>query len=103
MKKKSNPLGSLIFGLALSFVGFFMLLYGEEGFYWRGGFISPWISWFLLPIGIIITILSLRSFQQQGSQSKTYSDEEVAQSEAEMDAMYFREHGEMPQKPTKEE
>ncbi len=35
-------------------------------------------------------------------QPKTYTEEEDARAEAEMDAWYLREHGELPEKPKKD-
>lgn len=81
----------------------------DEPYFYRGvGLIPPWFGWIDLFAGIWILFLSIRAVwrnrqnpQPESTKNDTL-DEEAARAEAELDAMYLREHGEPPQKPKKD-
>ena len=89
-------------GLFLMISGSLKLLTGEDSVYW-GIPVPAWSGWFFLPAGIAIAITSFRSLRRSDAAPKRFTEEEIAQAEAELDAMYLRETGEMPSKPEEEQ
>jgi len=85
-------------------------LYGWSvgiGAFGKGGPSPPiWTNWIFLFSGIGITAYSIYGFilrkEKPEVHTETCTDEEVAKAEAEMDAMYLRQYGELPEKPKPE-
>lgn len=103
MKNTDHSWWGLALGCATLFSSIFGLVYLGEGYTWRGGFVSRWTLWLLLPAGALITVLSILSIWRGEAKPKPYTDEEIAQAEADLDALYLRETGELPKKPEKEQ
>ena len=83
-------------------IGVWELLHGP-GFY-RGVEIHPIAPWMLITIGgggLIYSCYTMKK-QKRLPDEKLVSDEELAKAKAEMDALYLREHGELPQRPKPE-
>lgn len=109
-KKKDNRILWWVWGfIGLSFIclGAIKILTGEPTT--RGGVIKPvWTGWVELPFGILILFLSIRGLLRNRKLPEPPPvavdvDEEAARAEAIMDAMYLQEHGELPDKPPKDE
>ena len=103
MKNSDSSWWSLAFGCIATVSSLCGLLFIDDGFMWRGVFIPIWTDWLVLLLGIIITVLSILSIRRGETKPKPYTDEEIAQAEADLDAMYLRETGELPKKPEKEQ
>ena len=94
-------------GVVLSYLGALKILTGEPGYY-RGHSIPAWIGWVQLPFGLWFLFLSIRALKRNWHTPKpppppVNIDEEAAKAEAEMDAMYVRDHGELPDKNQKDD
>ena len=103
MNKSENPWLIFAVGCLLTGGSIYGLLTIDDGFEWRGVYIPIWTDWFLLFCGILILILSIRAIRRGEGKPKVYTTEDAARAEAEMDAMYLREHGEPPEKPEKQD
>ena len=93
----------LLLGILLIADGVMNLL--VDGFYWRGAFIPSWTAWPLMFLGIVICIISIRGLWRgrgQPEPEKTDIDEAAARAKAEMDRIYLREHGKLPESTEKE-
>ena len=105
-KKESNISWwcGILLGVLASFSGARQLLTGEPGF--RGGLEIPaWTGWVQLPFGLWVLFLSIRALKRNWHtpEPPVNLDEEAAKAEAEMDAMYVRDHGELPDKNQKDD
>ena len=109
--KKSNNLdywGWISLGALFSFFGAREILTGESYLYHGDVIIHAWYGWVELHAGIWILFLSIRALWRNKKNPESESarnltlDEEAAHAEAQLDAMYLREHGEPPQKPNKD-
>jgi len=85
----------------LLFMGIIMIIFGVRSIIIDGGHrgkIDPvgWIGWIMLPVGIIISIMSIRALLRGPKKYIDYTDEEVARSKERLDQMYFEEHGACP-------
>lgn len=91
----------LIGGVLLVISGSLTLLYGDRP--WRGTIIPAWTAWPEIFLGVIVCALAIRNLRRRKPPKKQppLTDEEIALAEAELDALYLREHGELPQKPPK--
>ena len=90
--------GGIFAGVLLFLSGTYDLLTGEGGTYW--GFPVPyWVGWMFLPTGIILFVSSFRALRRGDGKSPIYTEEDAKKAEAELDAMYLRNHGEPPEKP----
>lgn len=89
-------------GLRLSFLGAQKILTGEPGLYWGDVTIPAWTGWLQLPVGVLF--VEIRTLWRERSKPKPVIniDEEAARAAAELDAMYLREHGKLPDKPKKD-
>lgn len=90
-------------GVLASLSGARQILTGEPGI--RGGVEIPvWAGWIELPFGIWVLFLSIRALRRNRNipAPPVNIDEEAARAEAELDAMYLREHGKLPEKPRKD-
>ena len=97
-----NPWEALAVGLILIFSGVFKLVTNTGGD-WHDVYIPVWTGWLFLPLGVIISILSIRSMRTwKEPEPPRYSDEEAAQAKAKLDRMHLREHGSLPEAPTRE-
>jgi len=107
-KNVSSLWGGLFCGSLLIGISAYNLLTikGDGYMSWKGVYVPVWENWFLLLAGIVIIAPSLydlmRGKDKPESCAETYTDKETAQAEAEMDAMYFRQYGELPEKPKPE-
>lgn len=94
--------GYLIVGLLFFLLGIEKIITGTGGLYW-GVRIPAWTGWVQLPVGIVFLVVSIRVLWRNRNEPKPlpkiYTDEDAAKAEAEMDALYLREHGELPEKP----
>jgi len=103
MAKAESPWIGLGLGCTMVGSSLYGLIFIEEGFMWRGTFVPVWTEWLMLPLGLLITTLAILSIRRGEAKPKPYTDEEIAQAEAELDAMYLRETGEEPKKPEKDQ
>ena len=94
--------GYFILGLIIILSSLGLLLNGPR--VWRASVIPEWNGWPGLVLGCAICIIALRTIRRNKNNPKpfTYSDEDVTKAKAELDAIYLREHGELPQKPKPE-
>lgn len=92
----------LVGGILLIVSGSLTLLSGNRP--WRGTIIPSWTAWPEILLGVIICVLAIWSLYHNKGRPKQPANtaEDVAQAEAELDAMYFREHGKLPDKPKKD-
>ena len=92
-----------ILGVLFSYLGTHKILTGEPGNY-HGLPIPAWVGWIQLPAGLWVLFFSIRALKRDWHIPKppVNIDEEAARAEAEMDAMYLREHGTPPEKPKKD-
>ena len=92
-------------GVGLSFLGAHTILTGESGTRW-GVAIPSWTGWVQLPVGIWVLFVSIRALWRDRNKVEPVVvvnlDEEAARAEADLDAMYLRDHGELPEKPKKD-
>ena len=92
-----------ILGALLLFSGVTKVVFKEEGAAWGLFPVPVWTGWLFLAVGAFVMTLSIRSICRSKSNTKSYTDEDIAQAEAELNAMYLHETGELPKKPKKEE
>jgi len=97
----------ILIGVIFSYIGAYKLLTGEPGDY-HGLPIPVWVGWFQLPLGLWALFLSIRALRRNWHTPEpppppVNIDEEAAKAEAEMDAMYVRDHGELPDKNQKDD
>ena len=94
----------IIAGILLSFLGAQKIITGKPGIYWGGVPIPAWTGWFQLPAGIALLFLAIRGLRRDKNAPKPIIniDEEAKRAEAELDAMYLREHGKLPEKNKKD-
>ncbi|MDR1241360.1 MAG: hypothetical protein LBM00_01035 [Deltaproteobacteria bacterium] len=92
----------LVGGILMVFDGSLTLLSGDR--LWRGTIIPAWTAWPEILLGAIVCALAIWDMRRSKGHPKqpVYTDEDVARAEDELDAMYLREHGELPQKPPKD-
>ena len=91
----------LILGVILASSGMMKLITNEPGYAWGVFPVPAWTGWLLIPIGVIIFILSFRALRRKPRRPPSFTEEDARKAEAEMDAMYFKEHGELPEKQNK--
>ena len=98
MNKTDNLRWSLALGLLLTGGSIYGLLFIDDGFVWRDVYVPIWTDWLLLPLGIIISFLSIRAILRKRKEPPPVVDidAEAAKAKAELDLMYFKEHGRMP-------
>ena len=104
--KKENSMGQwgwLFVGAVFSFFGAHKVLTGEPGIYWDVP-IPAWTGWIELPVGLWVLFVSIRALRRNRNKPEPVVniDEDAARAEAELDAMYLREHGKLPEKPKKD-
>lgn len=92
---RSSAWGGVLFGMLLIIDSVLDLI--GNGVVWRGVFIPPRSRWPLLPVGIVICILSIRALRRGEGKSRPYTDEDVARAKEELDRMYLKEHGSLPE------
>ena len=98
MDKSYSPRMALVFGIMLTVDGAYFTITGRGSSYW--GFpVAYWVRWSFLLMGIIICMLSIRALRRGEGKPKKYTEEDATRAEAELDAMYLRDHGELPEKP----
>ena len=99
----SSPYGMLILGIILTVNGMQSLIAGDGGSLW-GVPLVDWIGWVLAPAGIIICILSIRALRRGAGKTKPkqYTDEDAARAKEEMDRLYGKERGSLPEEPRPE-
>jgi len=99
-REPGGPGWSLFAGIVWIIWGALTIITGKAGMYIAatGGQVAlvDWIGWILLPSGIIVSIVSIRSLLRGGGKSKKYTDEEIARAKEELARMYFKEHGYWP-------
>ena len=105
MNERFSPLWALLFGILLSGMGVYSILTGD-GFSRGGIFVDGppapgWTGWILLPAGLTICILSIRALRRGAGKTKPkqYTDEDAARAKEEMDRLYLKEHGSLPEEP----
>jgi len=101
-------LWGILLGVLASLLGAHKLLTGEPGLYWGNVPIPAWVGWVQLPFGLWVLFLSIRALKRNWHTPEpppppVNIDEEAAKAEAEMDAMYVRDHGELPDKNQKDD
>ena len=85
----------IVASILLIISGLIDVITGKEGSYW--GFPVPaWSGWIFLPIGIIIFAFCIRALRRGEGTSRPYSDEDAARAKEELDHMYLKEHGSLP-------
>ena len=95
-------------GLMFSFLGSYGILTGKLYLSKENIPIPAWTGWVQLPFGIWVLFLSIRAWWRNQKNPDSESarnvtlDEEASRAEAELDAMYLREHGEPPQNYNKD-
>ena len=92
----------LILGCMITGGSLYGLTMTENGLGWRGVPVPLWAHWLLLICGIALLALSIRALLQGKGKHEPFTDEDAARAEAELDAMYLREHGELPDKSKKD-
>ena len=94
----------ILLGALASLLGAHKLVTGEPGLYWGDVPIPAWTGWIQLPFGIWVLFLSIRALRRNRNtpEPPVDIDEDAARAEAELDAMYLREHGKLPEKPKKD-
>ena len=105
-QKKENSMShwlGVLFGVGFSFLGAHKILTGEPGIRW-GIPIPAWTGWVQLPVGIWALVVFTRALWRDRNKVEPVVnlDEEAARAEADLDAMYLRDHGELPEKPKKD-
>ena len=100
--KKNEVWITLVLGCLITGGSAYGLLTIDDGYYRHGVYVPIWGNWLLLPVGLIIMIIAIRAILRGEAKPIPYSDEELAKAKAELDALYLREHGELPQKPKPE-
>lgn len=94
-----NPWIALAIGILVLLSGLLKLITGVGG-EWHGVHIPTWTGWLFLPLGTIISILSIRSIRTwKEPEPPKYTNEEVCQVKEKLDRMYLREHGALPGAP----
>ena len=86
-------------GIILIVDSLLLLAYGDS--VWRGTLIPAWTGWPGLFLGVLLIIVYFRFLRGVKEKPRTYTDEDAQKAEAEMDAMYVRDHGRLPEKPGK--
>ncbi|MCC8194929.1 MAG: hypothetical protein LIP28_09825 [Deltaproteobacteria bacterium] len=102
MYKSDDAWLSLALGCLLTGSSIYGLLYIEDGVVWRGVFVPIWTNYLLFSAGVVLIVLSLRAIRNGKGKKEGFTDEDARKAEAEMDALYCREHGEPPEKPKRE-
>jgi hypothetical protein len=62
-----------------------------------------WIGWVVLPIGVVMSIMSITALRRGVGKPKKYTDEDVAKAKEQLDQMYFKEHGFWPKTDSKKD
>ena len=94
----------LIGGILLVISGLLTLEAGDH--MWRDTIVPGWTAWPKIILGLAVCGLSLWNLRRNKDHLKRpacTTDEEAAKAEAEMDAMYVRDHGELPDKNQKDD
>ena len=89
---------ALIFiGAVFSYTGGEAILTGNVATF-KGAILLPWVSWFLFPAGIPFMVVGVRGILRSRNTPKpVYNlDEEATRAKEELDRMYLREHGKLP-------
>jgi len=96
-REPEGPGWSLCLGILFIIWGTLSIVTGKAGIHIAatGGQIvlMDWIGWVLLPSGIVISIVSIRSLLRGGGKPETYTDEEATRAKEELAHMHFKEHG----------
>ena len=106
MSDPQNPGGpglALILGIMMILGGGRSIITGKGGSVWSGIPVVDWIGWIMLPFGIAISIMSIRSLWRGGGKPKKYTDEDLARAKEKLDRMYFEEHGSWPKTDRKKD
>ena len=89
--------------LFCAFAGLVGLASGP-GTFWDVPMVYPWADIGITFVGFCGCIYWFWQMRlQKDKHEKVMSDEEYAQARAELDAMYYKEHGELPKEPEAEE
>jgi hypothetical protein len=101
-----GPRFSLFFGIMSIVAGVIGIITGKGGPVLSGAYLSgivtttapvvDWFGWVMLPVGIIISILSIRALRRGEGEPKKLTDADLARAKKELDRMYFAEHGVWP-------
>ena len=103
----------LSIGIWFLLTGGHAILTGEPGITYLGFFSRGdvrahlWVSWLRVPAGVWVLYWAVRAFlrarENPEPEPTVISDEDAARLKAELDAMYVREHGTLPQPPPLDE
>lgn len=91
---EEDPRAWLLFGILLIISSVLGLLWFPEGSPFRDIYLPHWGDWLLLFIGILISVLSVRGILLGHG---GFTDEDVRRAKADLDRMYLKEHGSLPE------
>ena len=90
----NGPWPALLMGVLVLFIGLRALITGESGTF-RDIPLVDWVGFVLVPLGLSMIILSIRSLRTWKKPGPS-TDDDIRQAKEKLDQMYLREHGTLP-------